>query len=132
MARCLTLSVAGNECILWQAMEFGDSWESQVPAVKVSIFKAHRFQWECSRMSHMPVQRVWPNFPQPETPCSHQLPFGVKNRTFLSIQDHSMLIKCTLVNIGILFPVNIWVCDDALCLCLCLSFLCACCRQEGL
>lgn len=58
MARCLTLSVAGNERILWQAMELSDSWESQLPAVKVSIFKAYRFQEECCRMSHMPVRSV--------------------------------------------------------------------------
>lgn len=57
-ARCLTLTGAGDECSLWQPMELTDSWESQLPAVKVSIFKAHQLQWEGSRIAHMPVLTV--------------------------------------------------------------------------
>lgn len=52
-ARCLTLTRAGDECNLWQPMELTDSWESKLPAVKVSIFKAHQLQWEGSRTAHM-------------------------------------------------------------------------------
>lgn len=54
-ARCLTLTRAGDECNLWQPMELTDSWESELPAVKVSIFKAHQLQWEGSRTAHMPA-----------------------------------------------------------------------------
>lgn len=57
-ARCLTLTGAGDECNLWQPMELTDSWESQLPAVKVSIFKAHQLQWEGSRTAHMPALTV--------------------------------------------------------------------------
>lgn len=39
-------------------MELTDSWESQLPAVKVSIFKAHQLQWEGSRAAHMPALTV--------------------------------------------------------------------------
>lgn len=48
IARCLTLSGALDEWSLWQLLEMTDSGESWLPAVKVSIFKAHQFQWECS------------------------------------------------------------------------------------
>lgn len=54
-ARCLTLTGAGDECNLWQPMELTDSWESRLPAVKVSIFKARQLQWEGSRTAHMPA-----------------------------------------------------------------------------
>ena len=54
-ARCLTLTRAGDECNLWQPMELTDSWESELPAVKVSIFKAHQLQWEGSATAHMPA-----------------------------------------------------------------------------
>lgn len=37
-----------DEWSLWQLLEMTDSRESWLPAVKVSIFKAHQFQWECS------------------------------------------------------------------------------------
>lgn len=57
-ARCLTLTGAGDECNLWQPMELTDSWESQLPEVKVSIFKAHQLQWEGSRTAHMPALTV--------------------------------------------------------------------------
>lgn len=57
-ARCLTLTGAGDECSLWQPVELTDSWESQLPAVKVSIFKAHQLQWEDSRTVHMPALTV--------------------------------------------------------------------------
>lgn len=57
-ARCLTLTGAGDECNLWQPMELTDSWESSLPAVKVSIFKAHQLQWEGSRAAHMPALTV--------------------------------------------------------------------------
>lgn len=57
-ARCLTLTGAGDECNLWQPMELTDSWESQLPAVKVSIFKAHQLQWEGYRAAHMPALTV--------------------------------------------------------------------------
>lgn len=57
-ARCLTLTGAGDECNLWQPVELTDSWESQLPAVKVSIFKAHQLQWEGSRTAHMPALTV--------------------------------------------------------------------------
>lgn len=57
-ARCLTLTRAGDECNLWQPMELTDSWESKLPAVKVSIFKAHQLQWEGSRTAHMPALTV--------------------------------------------------------------------------
>lgn len=57
-ARCLTLTGAGDECNLRQPMELTDSWESKLPAVKVSIFKAHQLQWEGSRKAHMPALTV--------------------------------------------------------------------------
>lgn len=46
VARCLTLTGADDECDLRQAQEVTNSRESQHPAVKVSIFKAHQQQWE--------------------------------------------------------------------------------------
>lgn len=128
MARCLTLSVAGNECILWPAMELRNSWESQLPAVQVSIFKAHWFQWECSRMSHMPVQRVWQNFSLPETPQQHQHTSFQGSKIGHSF-GCTMVIKYTFVNIsdGILFTYDVRMLHVYA-----FASLCARCRQEAL
>lgn len=54
----LTLTGAGDECNLQEPKVLSSSWESQPPAVKVSIFKAHQLQWERSRWAHMPAVTV--------------------------------------------------------------------------
>lgn len=60
--RCLTSSAAGDECSSWLSMGLSGPWELQLPAMKVSFFKAHQRQRECSPISHHPptVRRQLP------------------------------------------------------------------------
>lgn len=122
----------------------GIEWLLGVPA---SCWESFHFQSPTGFSGNVPKCPICQCRDSGNTSLNHKppastntLPFGIKNRTFLLIQDCTMVIKYRFVNICILMrelnPINIWICNVSLCLCLCFSVRCsspcAFWKQEGL